>query len=65
MDVYNFVRELLNRGIPVDLDLLDFAQAFDKVCHPQLLAELIAIGVSQEKKYQPYKKNQSAILITS
>jgi hypothetical protein len=65
MDVYNFVRVLLNRGIPVDLDLLDFAQAFDKECHPQLLAELIAIGVSQKKKHQPCKKNQSAILITS
>ena len=31
--VYDYVTEHLDLAIPVDLVLLDFAKAFDKVCH--------------------------------
>ena len=33
IDTYDYVTEHLDQAIPVDLVLLDFAKAFDKVCH--------------------------------
>ena len=33
IDAYDYVTEHLDQAIPVNLVLLDFAKAFDKVCH--------------------------------
>ncbi|XP_065567282.1 uncharacterized protein LOC136031541 [Artemia franciscana] len=33
IDVYDYIIEHLDQAIPVDLVLLDFAKAFDRVCH--------------------------------
>ena len=48
IDAYDYVTEHLDQAIPVDLVLLDFAKAFDKVCCHQLRTKLFAIGIHNE-----------------
>ena len=48
IDAYECVTKLLDQGIPVDMILLDFAKAFDKVCHCCLKAKLLATGIHVE-----------------
>ena len=47
IDSYNYITELLDQGLPVDMILLDFAKAFDKVCHRRLHLKLKAIGIQE------------------
>ena len=48
IDTYDYVTEHLDQAIPVDLFLLDFAKAFDKVGHRRLRSKLFAIGIHNE-----------------
>jgi hypothetical protein len=49
IDAYEYVTYLLDLGIPADMILLDFAKAFDKVCHHRLKAKLLATGIHVEE----------------
>ena len=48
IDAYDYITEHLDQAILVDLVLLDFAKAFDKVCHRRLRTKLFAIGIHNE-----------------
>ncbi|XP_065569917.1 uncharacterized protein LOC136032949 [Artemia franciscana] len=45
LETYNIINNLLEKGVPVDLILLDLAKAFDKVPHSRLRAKLSAVGI--------------------
>ena len=42
LETYDIITDLLDKGLPVDLVLLDFAKAFDKVPHKRLREKLTA-----------------------
>ena len=48
IDAYDYVTEHLDQAIPVNLVLLDFAKAFNKVCHHWIRTNLFAIGIHNE-----------------
>ncbi|XP_065557760.1 uncharacterized protein LOC136025706 [Artemia franciscana] len=48
IDAYDYITEHLDQAILVDLVLLDFAEAFDKVCYRRLRTKLFAIGIHNE-----------------
>ena len=43
--VYTEIAELVDKGLVVDMIMLDFSKAFDVVCHIVLLNKLKDIGV--------------------
>ncbi|XP_065561288.1 uncharacterized protein LOC136027757 [Artemia franciscana] len=46
LDAYKYVTELVDQRVDVDVVLLDFAQAFDKVHPKRLEIKLHAIGIN-------------------
>ena len=46
IQIYELVTTLLDKGLPVDMILLDLSKAFDKVCHEFLIIKLKAAGVN-------------------
>ena len=46
LETMDLITEAINLGFIVDLILLDFAKAFDKVSHAKLIHKLTACGVS-------------------
>ena len=48
LESYSLVTDLLERGLPVDIILLDLAKAFDKVCHRYLIHRLLTLSVSPQ-----------------
>ena len=47
LETMDLITEAINLGFIVDLILLDFAKAFDKVSHAKLIHKLTACGVNQ------------------
>ena len=47
LESYEETTDLIDQGNPVDLLLLDFAKAFDKVPHSRLHSKISAIGINQ------------------
>ena len=45
LETLDFITDAINKGLSVDLILLDFAKAFDKVSHAKLIKKLEAIGI--------------------
>ena len=48
LESVDIITEVVNQGYLVDLIFLDFAKAFDKVCHRALLLKLNAYGLNGE-----------------
>ena len=48
MQSYNLVKDLIDKGIPVNVALFDLAKAFDKVCHRRLIVKLHAEGINNQ-----------------
>ena len=46
LESYSLVTDLLEKGLPVDIILLDLAKAFDKVCHRYLIHRLCTLSLS-------------------
>ena len=44
---YELVTTLLDKGLPVNMILLDLSKAFDNVCHEFLINKLKAAGVNE------------------
>ena len=47
LESYEEITDLIDHSHPVDLLLLDFAWAFDKVPHSRLHSDIYAIGINQ------------------
>ena len=48
LETYELITQLLDRGFPVDLILLDIAKAFDKVPHIRLRSKLTVVGIDKK-----------------
>ena len=47
LETYELITQLLDRGFPVNLILLDIAKAFDQVPHSCLHSKLTAVGIDK------------------
>jgi len=47
IQTYELVTTLLDKGLPVNMILLDLSKAFNKVCHEFLMIKLKAAGVNE------------------
>ena len=48
LESYDYITKLLELGIPVDMILLDFSKAFDKVCDRRLELKLQSISLEEK-----------------
>ena len=48
LESYDYITKLLELGIPVNMLLLDFSKAFDKICHNRLELKLQSIGLEEK-----------------
>ena len=48
IDSYYYITELLDQSLRVDVVLLDFSKAFDKVCHQRLQLNLKVICIEED-----------------
>ena len=50
LETLDIITDAVNKGHSVDLILLDFAKAFDKVSHAKLIQKLEAYGVNNSRE---------------